>query len=226
MNWKGAFLLSLIVLGMGGCVAPFYGTARIEEGWHVDVGLAGSTYLKDRSNLDVDYDRIINPGDPYFYAIRSDIELRYGLNKYIQGSIRTGLGIGFHGYIYDAVPREVEDDFLFDMAIGPQFALPIDLENVGQITPAMRLEACYGYGQFYLLPTFVLGLGNPEYFTLGGRFYHPEVEMNFFPCEVFASIHLWRFDFFAGVNVYTTWWHPDYWRVPPVVTVGIGYKIK
>ena|GEM_PF-1036192 len=219
-------LLINAVACVTGCVSPFYGTARIEEGFHADIGLAGGAYLKSNATLS-NYNWAFNPANPYYHAVRSDVELRYGLNKYIQGSVRAGLGLGFNGYVYDYEPREVDErDFFFDIALGPQFALPIIWEDVGHITPAFRLEACYGYGQFYLLPTLVLGFGNPEYLTLGGRFYHPEAEGIILPMELFTGIHLWRFNIFMGVNSLVTWLHPDFYRVPAVVTVGIAYKLK
>ncbi|MBD3286384.1 hypothetical protein GF359_07505 [candidate division WOR-3 bacterium] len=216
MKYLRYVILVITVACVTGCVSPFYGTARIEEGLHVDAGLAGGTYMFGEGPTG----SYSEGGAPYYIGLRGDIELRYGFGKYIQGSARTGIGWGFNGKRYEAEPVPVEDNFLLDVALGSQLALPIVIEDLGQITPALRFEGCYGYSQLYLLPTFALGFGNPEYLTLGGRIYYP------FPTELFACIHVWRVNVFAGVNTYTTWLHPDYWRVPAVVTFGVGYKIK
>jgi hypothetical protein len=141
------------VTGVTGCVSPFYGTARIEKGLHIDAGIAGVSYVDGWMGR-----------NPSYTGIRGDIELRYGVCKYLQGSARIGLGWGYGGKDYFGV---AEHDFLHDVSLGPQFSLPITSKNGSQLTPGLRIEAGYANDEFYATPTVLLGFGNPESFTLG-----------------------------------------------------------
>ncbi|MBD3285943.1 hypothetical protein GF359_05635 [candidate division WOR-3 bacterium] len=203
-----------------GCVSPYYGTAQVEKGWHVDLGLAAVSYMND-GELSGIYYLGTPPSTPQFYGVRGDAEVRYGFNEYIQCHGRMGLGYGTFGKIHTYEYTPVGDNFLVDVAAGPQFALPMPFEKGGQISPALRIEACYGYGDFFALPTLLVGVGDPEFLTLGARFYvHPWV-----PGDAFVGVHIGRFNILAGMNLATIV-HPDYHRVPLIGTIGIGYSIK
>lgn len=75
--------LVLVAGCVTGCVSPFYGTARIEKGWHTDVGLGPTSY-------------IAGFGEPnsHFFGFRGDVEVCYGFNQYLQANARLGLGLG------------------------------------------------------------------------------------------------------------------------------------
>jgi hypothetical protein len=126
------------------------------------------------------------------------------------------LGWGYGGKEYFGVNRH---DFLHDVALGPQFALPVPFRNGGQFTPALRIEAGYANDEFYAAPTILFGFGNPESFTLGTRFYY------YIPGQFFFTIHKNRFHIFAGFDIWTQL-SPDFSDNPPVATLGVGYKIK
>lgn len=206
MNWKGAFLLSLIVLGMGGCVAPFYGTARIEEGWSLDVGVAFMSEITPSMD---------SWAPEYSYGIRADAELRYGFCRHFQLYGRTALG----GAV--AWPP-----ILIDGGLGAQAALPI-----GSLTPAIRVEVSGYSSGLTLSPSFLIGVGRTEWLTLGVRTHilgdkgitpHPEYGPYIEPCpiDLFAGVHFGRWNVFVGSQVFR------YSYFKPVVTLGVGYKLK
>lgn len=57
---------------MTSCVSPFYGTARIEPGFHMDAGLAATSF-----------DFATWEGEEWCAGLRGDVELRYGFNEYL-----------------------------------------------------------------------------------------------------------------------------------------------
>lgn len=193
------------------CVSPFYGTARIEKGWHSSVGFAVTTFVSSEN-----YDEC--PGG------RGDLEIRYGFNQYLQANGRIGLGLGYippspEG---EAVPpREGGIYPLLDGGVGLQTAYPMV-----NITPALRVEA----GQeLSLMP--LLGIGKREWITLGVEFSyflfgpegtHPEGGL----LNAFLSVHPYpRWSIFAGTNV-TILFDPGFYLTEyPLVTLGVGYNI-
>lgn len=145
---KNLKILTSITLAIGAlclsCVSPFYGTARVEPGWHKDVGLAATTFVFT-----------LTEWLPYCIGGRGDFELRYGFNEYLQANGRIGLGLGFSESRYEGQSWDGPYP-LVDCALGIQAALPSKY-----VTPALRLEL----GQRPV--TFLLGIGEKERVTVG-----------------------------------------------------------
>jgi hypothetical protein len=191
----GAFTLS--------CVSPFYGTARIEPGWHMDVGVAGMKVIKP-----------VMDSWGYFdsYGVRCDLNLSYGFNDYLRLHCRGAIG-GSQGWF---------GGFL-DAGAGIHGALPL-----GPVTLALNAEVS-GLG---LSPALLIGIGKTEWVTIGVRTHipgnwgdppHPEYGryLDPFPIDCFAGLHLGRWNFFAGSQMFRYSYNDE-----PVATVGIGYNIK
>ncbi|NLI98279.1 hypothetical protein GX441_06425 [bacterium] len=190
-------LLSLcIILGVTGCVSPFYGTARIEKGFHMDAGLAATSFLQ--------------PGDPPSYCVggRVDCEARYGFNEYLGLNGRAGLCYG----------KEVPFDSsgfgaAGNVAIGVQGALPLKF-----ITPALRIELTH-YTYPTIAPTLLLGIGQREFITLGARASIESIIM-FDGIDVFLTVHpTSNWSVFGGV-------HFTSYQEEPLAAIGVGYKLK
>lgn len=196
-------LLSLcIILGVTGCVSPFYGTARIEKGFHMDAGLAATSYIAI--------------GDPPSYCIggRTDFEARYGLNDYIGFNGHLGLGYGTI-ITLDTITGSSAAPVAGNAAIGVQAAWP--LKN---ITPAARLELTFITTPL-ICPTLLLGIGRQELITIGGRVYLASL-VNPQSVDLFLSIHpTSRWSIFGGVELVQLIIHPE----RPIITLGVGYKI-
>lgn len=197
----GAFSLS--------CVTPFYGTARIEKGWHMDAGIAATTFI---CNENVDQ----CPGG------RTDLEIRFGFNKYFQAGGRIGLGAGY-------IPPSPEDEAvpprkggvypLLDGGLGLQTAYPMEY-----ITPALRLEL----GQELSLVS-IIGIGKREWLTIGveGTYFlfGPEgSRLEGGLINLFVTIHPFsRWSVFLGCTIPTH--RTGFILEIPLVTIGIGYRI-
>ncbi|MBD3285163.1 hypothetical protein GF359_02130 [candidate division WOR-3 bacterium] len=196
-------ILVLIFFALSSCVSPFYGTARIEEGLKIDAGIAGTSYIDGYLGR-----------NPSYTGIRGDVEVGYGICKYFQANARIGLGWGHGGKRYFGNSR---NDFIHDIALGPQFALP--LSSSWNLTPALRVEAGYANDEFYATPALLLGFGNPETFTIGARF------LTYILDQIFVTFHVKRVNIFAGVDIWTQL-SPDFSDNPPVATLGAGCKLK
>jgi hypothetical protein len=193
MSKKLVLCLALLTMGMGvlGCFPAFYGTATIEPGLHCDVGGAvhGAAHVGGTPFM----------VSPVGIGVRGDFGVKYGLTKFIQVDSRVGLNLVYA-----------------DPGVGLQLAVP-----EGPIKPALRVEAScwltWEGGVFPVLaPALLLGLGDPESFTLGARL-HFVPEEPVLP-DGFLVFHIpkSKFSIFAGVGFFYV----------PVVTLGVGYKIK
>jgi len=186
MSKKLILCLALLIMGMGvlGCFHPIYSTAKIDQGFHCDIGMAANAWIAGGG-------RIGRIG-------RIDSELRYGFSDYFQIHCCAGV-------IFPAEP------VLPIYRLGLQTAVPLE-----SVTPAFRVE----FTPFppYLAPTLLLGLGQNEFLTLGGRvnlIADPHVYV--FP-DAFITGHLWsRLSIFTGVGFSD----PMFYDVP-VVTLGVG----
>ncbi len=187
---------------MGGCVSPFYGTARIEKGLHSNAGLAATSYVV--------------PGfdeSTFCTGLRADLEVRYGFSEYLQAQGSVGLGGGLScPYFSGFTP-------LLSAALGVQGALPFK-----GVTPALRVEAAPGIGY---IPVFtvtpLLGLGNNEMLTLGSKIW---ISWSGSPLiEVFTALHpVERWSVFGGVNLSS--FSENFELGLPIVSLGVGYKLK
>jgi len=209
-------LLSGMLVGVTGCVSPFYGTARIEKGWHADGGVAALVYdnVEDMNGWEAFYD-----GREIFYTgIRGDVELSYGIFDFWKCNLRTGIGYGFNGQ-YESDPygemRSASDETFLDAAIGTQLSVNDIFSS--NVTPALRIEGGYMNNNFYVSPTLMLGIGNPEVVTIGTR-------VHVYPTEFFLGIHLDRWNIFTGLNPWSL--SSSYPYCLPIATLGVGYKIK
>lgn len=184
-----------------GCVSPFYGTARIEKGWHMDAGVAATSFVVPS----------LSSYWPNHYCIggRGDFTLQYGFNKYFELSGHAGLGLGIS--IPDSVPSHLEA--LGEGTIAIQAALPVKY-----LTPALSLGFSYPSGPQC---SVLLGIGQDEKVTLGGRLhFFVEDVVGLVPCvNIFAGVHLKsRWIVFGGYEIFPP--------IPPVATLGVGFKIK
>lgn len=192
MSKKLVFCLALLTIGVWvvDCVTPFYGTARIEPGGHLDVGIA------------TDVVRPLKYGDfPNFP--RAELGIRHGFKESFQ--INGRIGIVYMGG--DELP-------VFPVAgLGIQVAAP-----QGVVTPAFGVEVSFPPT---FTPTFLLGIGGNETATLGVRLHiFPDWVRGGLICmpDAFITGHLGsRLSIFAGVGFFID---------APVVTLGVGYKIK
>jgi len=220
---KKKISLILVTLAIGAfslsCVSPFYGTARIEEGWHMDAGVAGMSEITP--SLD-------SWGFEYHLGARADAELRYGFNSFLQLNSRIALG---------AAPAW--PPIFADVAVGAQTAYPI-----GPITPALRVEVSGYGGGITFSPAVLLGIGRKEVVTLGGRIHifgntyerqHPHPGSVTFPedydpyledtpTDFFVGIHLGRWNILVGSQLFYHSSSHSFER--PVATAGIGYKLR
>lgn len=190
MSKKLVLCLALLTMGMGvlGCFPPIYSTAKIDQGFHCDIGMAANASIAGGGGIG-----------------RIDSELRYGFSDYFQIHCCAGV-------IFPAGP------VLPIYRLGLQTAVPLK-----SVTPAFRVE--FTPFPTYLAPTLLLGLGQNEFLTLGGRvnlIADPHIYV--FP-DAFITGHLWsRLSIFAGVELF----HFDEPMLHgmPVFTLGVGYKIK
>lgn len=210
MNKRFFFTVGVLLGGAFGisCVSPFYGTARIEPGWHMDAGIAATTYVAE---LAWRY--------PYSIGCRGDLELRYGFNKYMQMNAQAGLGIGFSLSSWSDPSYRGGDVYpLLDGVLGIQTALP-----VGFLTPALRMEFSYFLGEPELVSTALLGIGLKERFTLGGRLHLDEL-IDPYSLDAFVGFHpSSKWSMFAGIKFFFHGYDITY---PPVATLGVGYKLR
>lgn len=194
---KALSVILLVILCITGCVSPFYGTARIEEGFHVKSGIAGITYIGG-----------VGEWNAYHIGGRGDVQLTYGFNRYLQIDGRLGFG---GGYNLDPYPASRLYSFFPEAALGVQGALPVKV-----FAPALRVELSYPMSSIGLL----LGFGEKELVTLGGRAHFGEF-VELYTGDVFIGIHpLSRWSFFAGANLSTIF------EGRIAATLGVGYKIK
>jgi hypothetical protein len=196
--------LIAFVVGMGllSCVSPFYGTARIEPGWNVEVGVAATSFLT-------------NIFEYSYIGGRADLELRYGFSRYLQVNGRLGAGAGYRppSNVPGNPPVSGGIQPLVDGALGVQAAYPLN-----EVTPAVRLEV----GKFLsVIP--LLGLGKKELLTLGVRLGFG-FEGGFLPLGTFLTIHpCSRFSIFAGAQLGSLFNYMPAMGIPPF-TAGIAYK--
>jgi len=166
MSKKLVLCLALLTMGMGvlGCFPPIYSTAKIEPGWHYDVGVAATLGLwPDGENI---------------VAGMGNFEIRHGFNDYLQMNGRLGLGLAYYSGGDGSLVGSLLIPFL-DPALGVQTSLPL-----GIFTPSLRVEL----SPFQTVITPALGIGNNERFTLGGRLYFTAEE--FCVPGGFLSIHI------------------------------------
>lgn len=201
--WVGLIFGLAGIVCVTGCVSPFYGTARIEKGVHVDAGIAATSYIAG-----------VGECCSHFLGARGDVEIKYGFNPYFQLNARLGFGSGVQGMFIEAPPH-YRPRFI-DPAAGIQTSIP-----VGPVTPALRLEV--SPSTYFYFPTFIVavlvGFGRKEWLTIGGAF-RPDVNTG--GPSVFATIHPFdRISVFFGVD-------PTSIRSgrPLLGSVGVGYKIK
>ncbi|MBD3286208.1 hypothetical protein GF359_06705 [candidate division WOR-3 bacterium] len=193
------FLLTTAVAAVVGCVSPFYGTARIEPGWHMDVGMAATSFVGATEWF------------PYCIGIRGDAELSYGFNKYLGVNGRTALGLGY--VLSEGGPMSLMP--ILDGALGFQAALPLKT-----VTPALKVELSY-YAEPALSSAFLVGLGQDERATIGCRAYIEEFS-DLAALDIFIGIHpVPKWTFFGGIETMTLFNKPFY----PIVTIGLGYNL-
>jgi hypothetical protein len=196
---KRIYLLPFLIVGMLSiisCVSPYYGTARIEPGFHLDAGLSISTFIPP-----------VSDGPGYAISPHVDLESKYGFNEYLQTHARFSAGFSYP-YSY------------FDAGAGLQAAVPL-----GIVTPAVRSEVtCYG-GFLTFSPAFLAGFGRNEFLTVGMRTHWDFInrDQSTFPFEIFVTGHIsQRWAIFLGGEIHTLRdmeTHGD-----PILTLGIGYN--
>jgi hypothetical protein len=168
MSKKLILCLALLIMGVWvlGCMPPpFYGTAKIEPGFHWDAGVAGG------GGIVCDF-----MGGEEMEGLGGGVstELRYGSNKYVQWHARAGVDTYIGGA--PVVPR---------IGMGIQTALPLEV-----VTPAFRLEAA-GIWPVTITPALLLGIGRNEIPTLGFRLHYWLGEYIYLSAgELFLTIHL------------------------------------
>lgn len=200
-----------MVVTLTSCVSPFYGTARIEKGFHAEIGVATHSFLFPWLDA-MQYG--------YRSGMRSDVELRYGFNRYLGLHARAALGVFYN----DPLP-------FLDAGVGIQTALPLKW-----VTPALRSEVSLYGGCVTLSPTLLVGIGREEKVTLGGCVhlfgnsseanwddYHKALEDT--PTDFFVGIHAFpRWTLFVGTQLfYHSYIYPG---KKPLYTIGVGYKLK
>lgn len=216
MSKRFSLLATIIVLGLGtaGCVAPYYGTARIEPGWDFNAGIAyskgGFTFWPYSSTP---------------RGIRLDGYAGYGFNPYVKPYLRSSIG-SYYSVSYPFPTEENGDtttgyDRCGDIGAGVQAALPL-----GFVTPALNVEVSpFLFGE--VSTALLLGLGKREILTLGVRphFVLAAIGDGFIPTDVFVSVHPFKgLSLFAGAIVnglgdrirnddWDDWWF----------TIGAGY---
>ncbi|MBN2378524.1 hypothetical protein JXM67_01815 [candidate division WOR-3 bacterium] len=206
------FLITIAIIvamaSVTGCVSPFYGTARIDPGWHMDAGVAATSFIGGA----------IGEGGGSYIGGRGDLEVRYGLNKYWQINGRVGFGWGAAWWVdeMDPIPAWGTSPTL-DAGIGLQAALPL-----GPVTPAIRVEL----GPWVLISNFLFSVGQSrEWLTLGCRVYVLSEEMGkiSFPISGFIGVHpTSRLTIFVGPGVKSSASE----GYAPLFSVGLGYKVE
>lgn len=207
MNKRSLVTVGVLLGGAFGlsCVSPFYGTARIEPGWHLDAGVAATTFTGGAVGE--------NPG--YYFGGRGDIELSYGFSDRFNIHGRAGLGLGAYPFPSQQEPGPWPISPLIDPSIGFQAAFPL-----GYVTPALRVD----FPGTPVPVKILMGIGKPERVTLGvdlsGLFLYgitrPKLGIS-----GFAGIHFNRnWSLFAGGGI------PRVFFDLPLFTLGVGYKIK
>ncbi|MBD3286383.1 hypothetical protein GF359_07500 [candidate division WOR-3 bacterium] len=199
--------MAFISVGTGlGCVSPFYGTARIQEGFHAEAGVSAMTYI----GAPVEYN------EPSMAVLGNDA-LNYGFNPKLQIGTRLGLGYGQSGRLVLSSDEEQVNPWEYypDVAVNIQTAL-----DSKTVTPGLRIEGSVSQG---LSAAMLLGLGNREWLTLGLRGnLHLSGIYSGFDC-FFIVRPIPDLSLFAGINPLKSIPTEEFW---PVATLGVGYKIK
>lgn len=185
-----------VLLHLISCVTPFYGTARVEKGFHMDAGVSAMSYIGAYGEWNA----------PSVGGVAS-IAPSYGFNPYLQLGGRLGLGYGQTGFIVHDTAGNPHNPWGFfpDIALNLQAALPTK-----SITPALRIE---GTLPRILSATFLLGIGEKERITLG-------VRGGLTGFDILAILRpLPKLGLFIGVNPFFLLNTPR-----PVASLGIGYK--
>jgi len=193
-------LLVVIAAGITGCVAPYYGTARIEPGWNLNTGVGlHSTILP------------LHDG-PALYGIglRCDTEIGYGLNDYWKPYARAGFGLNT-AYIGFA-----------DIGAGMHIALPVWI-----FTPAIKLEINSAMLQPTFSPAVLLGIGKQKLVTFGAKWYlsafADPVKLRF--GDLFITVHPSpRWSVFASIEFPSFIGYLGGFGYP-FFTLGVGYKM-
>jgi len=211
MKFVKWIVLILSAVCFSGCVSPFYGTARIEEGLHVESGLSGTSFMT------------FNPErSGYYIGGRGDVAFRYGFSKNFQAYIRTGLGFGIdpiNDTLIPATYRPSPTGFLFDAGLGLQGAIPFEY-----ITPGLQLEIG---ANGMVSATALFGAGIKEWLTLGA-------DLTWIPLYLFnaGTLHIPNgfitFHLSPKMSISTAIGIPndEYPYSYPLLNFGIGYKIK
>lgn len=189
------------VTGVTGCVAPFYGTARIEEGLHVETGVCAMSYIGAFGEWSA----------PSIGGM-ANVALFYGFNPYVQLGSRLSLGYGQTGFIvHDTAGNPHNPWEIFgDATLNVQAAIPGE-----STTLALRLE---GSASRAVTASLLLGLGKTEKVTLGIRGFIVGRGI-----DIMTIVRpLPKLSLFIGVDpvgffMDTPW---------PVATLGIGCKLK
>lgn len=130
LKWFGALL---ILVTLTSCVSPFYGTAKIEPGFHVNAGVGVGQFVEGSYEAT---SRYIGP--------RADVEVGYAFSHFFKAHIRAGVARGWRSEEYvegDSPPPRLKATLL-DGAIGIQVSSPHHYP-----TPALRLEVGLGGGE-------------------------------------------------------------------------------
>lgn len=180
-----------------GCVSPFYGTARIEEGLKIDAGIA--------------YSKIVEPVfDHWGYylseGIRGDAVFRYGFNDYIGVHARAAIGypmveagLGLQAaYPIGPVTPALQTEFAFGDPGPFSVGFLLGIGKKEWLTLGIRTH----------IPGTAGDEPHPEY----GPYFEP------YPIDVFTGIHIGRWNLFAGSQMFRYTYNDE-----PLFTIGIGY---
>ncbi len=187
----------VMFLMLASCVSPFYGTARIEKGFHMEAGACAMSYIGAFSEWNT----------PSLGGAASTAFF-YGFNPYLGVGGRLGLGYGQTGFIVHDTAGNPHNpwEFFPDIALNLQAALPTQ-----SITPALRIE---GAPPRIFSASFLLGIGEKERITLG-------VRAGLTGLDILAIVRpLPKLGLFIGADPFFLLNTPR-----PVVSLGIGYKL-
>ncbi|MBD3285944.1 hypothetical protein GF359_05640 [candidate division WOR-3 bacterium] len=145
---KYTVVAAIGVLLLSSCLppSPDYGTARINQGWNLDVG--GSLEVNIYTASSSSYSMLSVSGNAGF---------QYGFNDYFQLDGRFHFGPQIGPLFSDGIV--LTPDLFLDF--GLQVSLPL-----GKVTPAIHADL-YPLSSLGVL----LGLGDKEFLTFGGNVY-------------------------------------------------------
>lgn len=202
IKWLALTVGIVCVTGVtGGCVSPFYGTARIEKGFHTEAGICAMSYIGA-------FGEYSTPS----VGGMANLALFYGFNPYVQLGSTLGLGYGQTGFIvHDTAGNPHNPWEIFgDATLNVQAAIASESTTV-----ALRVE---GSTSRVVTASLLLGLGKPEKVTLGIRGFIVGRGI-----DIMTIVRpLPKLSLFLGVDPVGFFMDPPW----PVATLDIGYKIK